>query len=224
MRFRPAQDARVLPGRGLSRGQAVGDHDLLNGAVEAGDLSLQGPGGGISGHRRPVAFEALEGFAAQQQRVRSAQPFGVLGVEAFVFRVSVPAVIKHGHHIVSRTFVIAVQSHDVADDQFAHSISLLLSVSQANYTGEAAKHCLAQMEGLSGRMWGRSLRETEPHTAQKRGPAEGKYAIIPDCIQGLPFTSGEVPEWLNGAVSKTVVGPVPTVGSNPTLSAERKVL
>ena len=35
---------------------------------------------------------------------------------------------------------------------------------------------------------------------------------------------GEVPEWLNGAVSKTVVGLVPTVGSNPTLSAERKVL
>ena len=34
---------------------------------------------------------------------------------------------------------------------------------------------------------------------------------------------GEVPEWLNGAVSKTVVGLKPTVGSNPTLSAERKV-
>ncbi len=30
---------------------------------------------------------------------------------------------------------------------------------------------------------------------------------------------GEVPEWLNGAVSKTVVGLVSTVGSNPTLSA-----
>ena len=28
-----------------------------------------------------------------------------------------------------------------------------------------------------------------------------------------------MPEWLNGAVSKTVVGLVPTVGSNPTLSA-----
>ena len=35
---------------------------------------------------------------------------------------------------------------------------------------------------------------------------------------------GEVPEWLNGAVSKTVVGLVPTVGSNPTLSAGRKIL
>ena len=35
---------------------------------------------------------------------------------------------------------------------------------------------------------------------------------------------GEVPEWLNGAVSKTVVDPVSTVGSNPTLSAVRKVL
>jgi hypothetical protein len=32
--------------------------------------------------------------------------------------------------------------------------------------------------------------------------------------------TGEVPEWLNGAVSKTVVGLWPTVGSNPTLSAE----
>ena len=28
-----------------------------------------------------------------------------------------------------------------------------------------------------------------------------------------------MPEWLIGAVSKTVVGLVPTVGSNPTLSA-----
>ena len=35
---------------------------------------------------------------------------------------------------------------------------------------------------------------------------------------------GEVPERPNGAVSKTVVGPVPTVGSNPTLSAGRKIL
>ena len=34
---------------------------------------------------------------------------------------------------------------------------------------------------------------------------------------------GEVPEWLNGTVSKTVVELVSTVGSNPTLSAERKV-
>jgi hypothetical protein len=33
-----------------------------------------------------------------------------------------------------------------------------------------------------------------------------------------------VPEWLNGAVSKTVVGLKPTVGSNPTLSAGRKIL
>ena len=31
---------------------------------------------------------------------------------------------------------------------------------------------------------------------------------------------GEVPEWLNGTVSKTVVGPVSTEGSNPSLSAE----
>jgi hypothetical protein len=30
---------------------------------------------------------------------------------------------------------------------------------------------------------------------------------------------GEVPEWTNGAVSKTAVVLVATVGSNPTLSA-----
>jgi hypothetical protein len=35
---------------------------------------------------------------------------------------------------------------------------------------------------------------------------------------------GEVPEWTIGAVSKTVVVLRATVGSNPTLSAERKVL
>ena len=33
------------------------------------------------------------------------------------------------------------------------------------------------------------------------------------------FHTGEVPEWLNGTVSKTVVELVSTVGSNPTLSA-----
>jgi hypothetical protein len=38
------------------------------------------------------------------------------------------------------------------------------------------------------------------------------------------YRIGEVPERLNGTVSKTVVGLVSTVGSNPTLSAERKVL
>ena len=32
---------------------------------------------------------------------------------------------------------------------------------------------------------------------------------------------GEVPERLNGTVSKTVVGLVSTVGSNPTLSASK---
>ena len=31
---------------------------------------------------------------------------------------------------------------------------------------------------------------------------------------------GEVPEWLNGTVSKTVVGFVSTEGSNPSLSAK----
>ncbi len=36
--------------------------------------------------------------------------------------------------------------------------------------------------------------------------------------------SGEVPERSNGAVSKTVVVFVATVGSNPTLSAEKKTV
>jgi hypothetical protein len=37
---------------------------------------------------------------------------------------------------------------------------------------------------------------------------------------GAPF--GEVPERLNGTVSKTVVTPWATVGSNPTLSAKNR--
>ncbi len=35
----------------------------------------------------------------------------------------------------------------------------------------------------------------------------------------IAFLFGEMPERLNGAVSKTVIGLVPIVGSNPTLSA-----
>ena len=37
--------------------------------------------------------------------------------------------------------------------------------------------------------------------------------------QGTGSTFGEVAEWLNAAVLKTAVGLAPTVGSNPTLSA-----
>jgi hypothetical protein len=36
------------------------------------------------------------------------------------------------------------------------------------------------------------------------------------------YQTGEVPERPNGAVSKTVVGLAPTVGSNPTLSADKR--
>ena len=43
--------------------------------------------------------------------------------------------------------------------------------------------------------------------------------MCPDLIAYAVLESrGEVPEWSNGAVSKTVV-PQGTVGSNPTLSA-----
>ncbi len=41
----------------------------------------------------------------------------------------------------------------------------------------------------------------------------------PSCLGIIRPVSGEVPEWLNGTVSKTVVVLVATVGSNPTLSA-----
>ena len=41
----------------------------------------------------------------------------------------------------------------------------------------------------------------------------------PRAIMSIP--RGEVPEWLNGAVSKTVVVLWATVGSNPTLSARQ---
>ena len=41
--------------------------------------------------------------------------------------------------------------------------------------------------------------------------------------EGGIITHGEVPEWLNGTVSKTVVALVATVGSNPTLSAAYKI-
>ncbi len=50
-------------------------------------------------------------------------------------------------------------------------------------------------------------------------PSWGKVWIsdAPRAIMTAP--RGEVPEWLNGAVSKTVVVLWATVGSNPTLSA-----
>jgi hypothetical protein len=46
----------------------------------------------------------------------------------------------------------------------------------------------------------------------------GRKGVISDLV--YPDEKfGEVPERPNGAVSKTVVDPVSTVGSNPTLSA-----
>ncbi len=49
--------------------------------------------------------------------------------------------------------------------------------------------------------------------------AEG---AIPLCGTWYLVFLGEVPEWLNGTVSKTVVGLVSTEGSNPSLPARRK--
>ncbi len=52
-------------------------------------------------------------------------------------------------------------------------------------------------------------------------PSWGK-AWISDARRAIMSTPrGEVPEWLNGAVSKTVVVLWATVGSNPTLSARK---
>ena len=51
------------------------------------------------------------------------------------------------------------------------------------------------------------------------------FAIISVSVKRIAYRGmGEVPEWTNGAVSKTVVALATTVGSNPTLSAGRKIL
>ena len=44
-------------------------------------------------------------------------------------------------------------------------------------------------------------------------PGEGRTS------HDIIFKFGEVPEWLNGTVSKTVMAFLAIVGSNPTLSA-----
>ncbi len=49
----------------------------------------------------------------------------------------------------------------------------------------------------------------------------GNVWISDDRHAIMSIPRGEVPEWLNGAVSKTVVVLWATVGSNPTLSARK---
>src|SRR5690606_6799689 len=63
----------------------------------------------------------------------------------------------------------------------------------------------------------------DPPAHPARRPRVG-YTRQRPCGPGPRATSGEVPEWLNGTVSKTVVRPCCTVGSNPTLSANRAAL
>jgi hypothetical protein len=46
-----------------------------------------------------------------------------------------------------------------------------------------------------------------------------EYKIFSDGIKKIIICIGEMPEWLNGTVSKTVVGFISTQGSNPCLSA-----
>jgi hypothetical protein len=43
-------------------------------------------------------------------------------------------------------------------------------------------------------------------------------------LHDIIFSFGEVPEWLNGTVSKTVMAFLAIVGSNPTLSARLALL
>ncbi len=52
-----------------------------------------------------------------------------------------------------------------------------------------------------------------------RLPIHSCDLTLPICLGIICPVTGEVPEWLNGTVSKTVVVLVATVGSNPTLSA-----
>ena len=51
----------------------------------------------------------------------------------------------------------------------------------------------------------------------------GFFQIYETIYDIIAFVIGEVPEWPIGAVSKTVVALVVTVGSNPTLSAQPAV-
>ena len=53
--------------------------------------------------------------------------------------------------------------------------------------------------------------------------AKIKYLSSRGGFQTRPCNIGEVPEWLNGAVSKTVV-PKGTEGSNPSLSARKTII
>ena len=55
-----------------------------------------------------------------------------------------------------------------------------------------------------------------------RPPFNKNYTCLPILCDSLFLKPGGVPEWLNGAVSKTVVRLKRTVGSNPTSSATRR--
>ena len=64
------------------------------------------------------------------------------------------------------------------------------------------------------------MAETERSRPPEAGPCPTDGRRAPTAEKPLSFLEiiGEVPEWLNGAVSKTVV-PQGTPGSNPGLSA-----
>ena len=65
--------------------------------------------------------------------------------------------------------------------------------------------------------------------AKGSDPSQNRFRMtinLPEKQTQIPYSSGiivflfgEMPERLNGAVSKTVIGLVPIVGSNHTLSA-----
>ena len=60
------------------------------------------------------------------------------------------------------------------------------------------------------------IHEAHEVPRKSEGLATLRYNFPPQDKAAPP---GEVPERLNGTVSKTVVGPWSTVGSNPTLSS-----
>jgi hypothetical protein len=114
----PADDGRGgPPGAGLVLGEAVGDDHLVDGVVTAADLADHRAGVGVVGLRRPVPLEPPIGPGPDQQGVGGPETFGVVGVEGLVQR--------HDHEVPAGSVVVAVERHEVADNEPAHEISSL---------------------------------------------------------------------------------------------------
>ena len=92
--------------------------DCMNGdSRETGKLTPDGCGIRVLQYTGPVVPVAQKRCAtAQQKRIGGAQPFGVIGIEAFVRGVGLPAIVEQDHDIFTRPLVIAIQGHDVANN------------------------------------------------------------------------------------------------------------